>query len=388
MLPLQGVTVFEMAGLAPAPFAGMILADYGANVVRVDRPNGNSADLLTRRKRSIALDMKNPESIALFKKLIAKVDIVLDPFRPGVMEKLGIGPADLLAINPRLIFARLSGFGQKGSLAAGHDINYLAISGALEMLGRQGEAPAFPMNILADFAGGGLMCVMGVLMALVERATSGKGQVIDANLTSGTAYLATFPMLMRENGLIWSNERGSNMLDGGAHFYEVYKTKDDLYMAVGAIEPQFYAALLRGLALDKDASLPDQLDQEQWPAMKERFRAIFASKTQLEWTRVFDGTDACCTPVLSTQHAIPGSETEEKPTSKDHWPRRAILPQPAPSLDRTPAHRADYQDNGASFLQAGAHTIDILAEHGISGNDISNLIQKGIVHDAQASSNL
>ncbi|ORX49427.1 CoA-transferase family III [Hesseltinella vesiculosa] len=372
-----------MAGLAPAPFAGMIMADFGANVIRIDRPNGNSADLLTRRKRSLALDMKNAEAIALFKKLIAKVDVVLDPFRPGVMEKLGIGPKDLLAINPRLIFARLSGFGQTGSLAAGHDINYLAISGVLEMLGRQGETPAFPMNIAADFAGGGLMCVMGVLMALLERVRSGQGQVIDANLTSGSAYLATFPMLMRENGLVWSNERGTNMLDGGAHFYEVYKTKDDLYMAVGAIEPQFYAALLHGLGL-KQQDLPDQHDQSQWPAMKQRFQAIFSCKTQLEWTQVFDGTDACCTPVLSTQQAIPGSE-QEALQQKDHWPRQAVLPQPTPALDRTPAHPAPYRENAGTFLSPGSHSVDVLSELGLHGQTIAALIKTGVVHDAQSS---
>ncbi|ORZ14536.1 CoA-transferase family III domain-containing protein [Absidia repens] len=388
MLPLNGITVYEMAGLAPAPFAGMILADFGAKVIRVDRPQSNTVDLLSRNKQSIALDMKKPQAIQVFKKLLAKADVVLDPFRPGVMEKLGLGPDELYAINPRLVFARLSGFGQtgSGSMAAGHDINYLAISGVLEMLGRQNGAPAFPMNLLADFAGGGLMCVMGILMALLERAKSGKGQVVDANLTSGTSYLNTFPYLMRQQGLIWSGERGTNMLDGGAHFYEVYKTKDGRYMAVGAIEPQFYAALLHGLGLDKDNNMPGQLDSEHWPSLKTKFSTIFATKTQLEWTEIFDGTDACVTPVLSTDECIPGTDATSIASKKQHaWPRQAAPPQPAPLLSRTPARPVSDASSPASLLQGGAHTIQVLADAGISGKDIDALIRNSVVFDASDS---
>ncbi|KAI8335721.1 CoA-transferase family III domain-containing protein [Chlamydoabsidia padenii] len=362
MLPLTGLTVYEMAGLAPAPFAGMILADFGATVIRVDRSNSTHIDLLTRNKQSIAFDMKNPAAIQVFKKLLTTADILLDPFRPGVMEKLGLGPQELHQINPGLIFARLSGFGQTGSMSAGHDINYLAISGVLEMLGRKDHPPSFPLNLLADFAGGGLMCVMGILMALLERTKSGKGQVVDANMTSGTAYLNTFPYLMRRQGLVWSGDRGTNMLDGGAHFYKVYKTKDERYMAVGAIEPQFYAALLHGLGLN-ETDLPGQLENEHWPAMKARFATLFASKTQLEWTRIFDGTDACVTPVLSTEESHP--------------------PQPAPLLSRTPARPVD--ETHPSFLQGGAHTIQILSRHGFSGKDIETLIKNNVVFDASDS---
>ncbi|SAM05623.1 hypothetical protein [Absidia glauca] len=388
MLPLSGLTVFEMAGLAPAPFAGMVLADFGAKVIRVDRPNSTHVDLLSRNKQSIALDMKNPVAIQVFKKLLTKADILLDPFRPGVMEKLGLGPRELHEINPRLIFARLSGFGQTGpsAMAAGHDINYLAISGVLEMLGRQGGAPAFPMNLLADFAGGGLMCVMGILMAVVERSRSGKGQVVDANLTSGTAYLNSFPYLMRQQGLIWSGERGTNMLDGGSHFYEVYKTKDERYMAVGAIEPQFYAALLQGLGLDSDDSLPGQLESDHWPAMKTRFASLFASKTQLEWTKIFDGTDACVTPVLSTDECIPGYNAQDSRASdkenQQYWPRQASPPQPAPLLSRTPA-RPVTED--PSLLQGGAHTIQVLSDCGLSGKEIETLIKNNVVFDVSDS---
>ncbi|CAO3608166.1 unnamed protein product [Cunninghamella blakesleeana] len=381
MLPLEGIVVFEMAGLAPAPYAGIILADFGATVIRVDRPNAGGADLLTRHKKSIALDMKNPTSIELFKKLLVKADVILDPFRPGVMEKLGLGPKVLHEVNPRLIFARLSGFGQSGtnSMAAGHDINYLAISGVLEMLGRQGEAPAFPMNLLADFAGGGLTCVMGILMAIIERSKSGKGQVVDANLTSGTAYLATFPYLMRQKGMIWSGERGTNMLDGGAHFYEVYKTKDGRYMSVGAIEPQFYAALLKGLELENDPDFAQQLDSEQWPTLKKRMINIFASKTQLEWTQVFDGTDACVAPILSTEESIPGSSTETLSNKTHYWPRKASPPQPAPLLSRTPAKTATLES--ADLLTSGQNTVEILSDFGISGKEIESLLKSGAIYD-------
>ncbi|ORY92378.1 CoA-transferase family III domain-containing protein [Syncephalastrum racemosum] len=381
-LPLSGLTVFEMGGLAPAPYAGLILADFGADVIRIDRPKAMSTDVLARNKRSIAFDLKNPAAIATVRQLLKKADVLLDPFRPGILEKLGLGPDVLLKDNPRLIIARLSGFGQSGpaSLAAGHDINYLSVAGVLGMIGRRGEAPFFPMNVLADFAGGGLMCVMGILMALMERTRSGKGQVVDANLTSGTSYLTTFPYLMQKYGLNFSKERGTNMLDGGAPFYEVYKTADGRY--IGAIEPQFYAQLLRGLGIDAN-SLPDQHNDEQWPAMKERFADIFATKTQAEWTEIFDGTDACVAPVLSFQEAIPNSS--QVTTPEKQWPRQAAPPQPAPILSRTPA-RAPAQDIDDPFLQPGEHSADVLAQFGLTKENIHQLIQSGAVIDAHLSS--
>ncbi|KAL9537218.1 hypothetical protein MBANPS3_011978 [Mucor bainieri] len=358
-LPLDHITVFEMAGLAPAPFAGLIMADFGANVIRIDRSQGFNADVLTRNKRSLALDLKNPAAIQTLLQLFKTADVLLDPFRPGVMEKLGLGPEVLLKQNPRLVYARLSGFGQHGphSQTAGHDINYLAISGALNA---------------TDFAGGGLMCVMGILMALMERSKSGKGQVIDANLTAGTSYLATFPYLMQKYGLVWEGERGSNMLDGGAHFYDTYRTKDGRFMAVGAIEPQFYAVLLEKLQLDKDDSLPDQLDKEAWPAMKRRFQSIFATKTQQEWCSIFDGSDACVTPVLSFQEPIPNTE------------RRADVPQPAPHLSRTPATTttAHQEDDGPPFLAVGNNSISILKEFGIGSDQIEKLLSSNALVDA------
>ncbi|KAI8052675.1 CoA-transferase family III domain-containing protein [Thamnidium elegans] len=376
-LPLSNINVFEMAGLAPAPFAGMILSDFGANVVRIDRSKGLSTDVLTRNKRSIAMDLKNPVAIQTLLQLFTKADIILDPFRPGIMEKLGLGPDVLLKINPRLIYARLSGFGQQGSKAAGHDINYTAISGALGLIGRQGEKPFFPVNILADFAGGGLMCVMGILMALIERSVSGKGQVIDANLTAGTSYLTTFPYLMQQYGLLWDSERGTNMLDGGAHFYEVYETKDGQYMAIGAIEPQFYARLVEKLNL-KD--IPDQLDRSSWPDMKIKFQEIFLQKTQIEWTALFDGSDACVTPVLSFTEPIPNSTPVN---NANQWPRQASMPQPAPLLSRTPAKLAVRAED--PFMEPGKHSIEILSEFGIKSNQIQQLLKAGAIVDSSFS---
>ncbi|KAI9011004.1 CoA-transferase family III domain-containing protein [Phycomyces nitens] len=377
-LPLSSLVVLEIAGLAPAPYAGMILADFGADVIRIDRIQGVNPDVLTRNKRSIALDLKNPLSIDTIKALVAKSDIILDPFRPGVMERLGLGPDVLFKENKRLIYARLSGFGQTGPTAgkAGHDLNYLAISGALEMMGNHKEVPHFPLNILADFAGGGMMCVMGILMALFERFGSGKGQVVDSNLTAGTAYLATFPMLMRQHKLMWEGERGTNSLDGGAHFYQVYRTKDNLFMAVACLEPQFYEQLLVGLGLS-DQDLPDQHDSSQWPAMKQKIVEIFMTKTQSEWTRIFDDLDACTTPVLSVEHSVPD---DGLPQSREHWPREASFPQPAPLLSRTPATPVVYPTSNP-FLAVGKHSVEILTQFGFDTATIQSLLAAKAVSD-------
>uniref|UniRef100_A0A8C9BGW7 Solute carrier family 45 member 2 n=1 Tax=Phocoena sinus TaxID=42100 RepID=A0A8C9BGW7_PHOSS len=248
-MALQGVSVVELAGLAPGPFCGMVLADFGAQVVRVDRP-GTRGDLsrMARGKRSLAVDLKQPRGAAVLRSLCARADVVLESFRPGVMEKLQLSPEILQRENPKLIYARLSGFGQSGrfSRVAGHDINYLALSGVLSRIGRSGEAPYAPLNLLADFGGGGLMCALGILMALFERTRSGKGQVVDANMVEGTAYLGSFLWKTQQTGL-WGQPRGQNMLDGGAPFYATYRTADGGFMAVGALEPQFYELLLRGL---------------------------------------------------------------------------------------------------------------------------------------------
>ncbi|KAF1962581.1 alpha-methylacyl-CoA racemase [Byssothecium circinans] len=299
--PLTGIRVLEFAGLAPGPFAGMLLADYGATVLRLDRaPIQPSNDQLTRRKTSICVNMKSPGGIALIKKMIPHVDVLIDPFRPGVLEKLGLSPEDvLLKLNSRLIVGRMTGFRRDGkySMMAGHDINYIAVSGVLSLFGRKGEKPYPPGNVVGDFAGGGAMCFIGILLALLARDKTGAGQVVEANMVDGSAILASMPRLGQKTQ-VWNGQRGTNMLDGGAPFYGTYETKDGKYMAVGAIEPQFYAALLKGLSL-KPSELPgDRNDKADWPKLTELFTDVFKKKTRSEWEAIFDGTDACCTPVF------------------------------------------------------------------------------------------
>ncbi|KAK2732358.1 hypothetical protein FQN57_002931 [Myotisia sp. PD_48] len=319
-LPLEGVKVVELAGLAPGPFAGLLLADYGASVLRVDRahPNAHSKtlplpeqtpDFLARNKTSIALDLKSTASKSLLLDIISKADVLIDPFRPGVLERLGLCPTNvLLKRNPRLIVARMTGFRRDGKYKdmAGHDINYIAVSGVLSMLGRAGEAPYAPGNILGDFAGGGAVCFQGILLALLSRATTGRGQIVNANMVDGAAYLATMPRLVTKTPR-WSGPRGTNMLDGGCPFYNTYETKDKgKYFSVGAIEPQFYAELLRGLGLVESQTLPPgattgREDKGNWAYMTSIIASQFKKKTRKEWEAIFDGTDACATPVLTLE---------------------------------------------------------------------------------------
>ncbi|KAF2652622.1 alpha-methylacyl-CoA racemase [Lophiostoma macrostomum CBS 122681] len=300
--PLTGIRVLEFGGLAPGPFAGMLLADYGATVLRVDRaPAQAPSDQLTRRKTSICVNIKSPAGVALIKKIIGTVDVVIDPFRPGVLEKAGLGPEEvLLKLNPKLIIGRMTGFRRDGkySMMAGHDINYIAVSGVLSLFGRQGERPYPPGNVVGDFAGGGAMCFMGILLALLARDRTGFGQVVEANMVDGSSILATMPRLGLKTQ-VWNKERGTNMLDGGAPFYQTYETKDGGYMALGAIEPQFFAALLKGLSL-KESDLPGSRDNlADWPRLTDFFASVFKTKTRNEWEAIFDGTDACCTPVFT-----------------------------------------------------------------------------------------
>jgi alpha-methylacyl-CoA racemase len=306
--PLAGIKVLELGGLAPSPFAGLVLADYGADVVRVDRTFevfGPPRDTLCRRKRSVVIDFKDEASRRVFLELVKVADVLIDPYRPGVMTRLGLGPETLCQLNPRLIYAHLHGFRPDGMYGkrAGHDINYLAAAGILSVLGRKDENPAPPANILGDFAGGGLVCVTGILFALLHREATGRGQVVTTNMVDGSAYLATF---MRQQQGRPNNDRprGENLLDGAAPFYEVYKTRDDRFVAVGAQEPQFYTQLLQGLGLD-GKEMPAQWDRTHWPQTKERFARLFKQKTRDEWRTIFDHTDACVTPVLNMD------ETEE-----------------------------------------------------------------------------
>lgn len=322
--PLSGLRVLELAGLAPGPFTGLLLADAGASVLRIDRayPNAHTSDPppptpdnLVRHKSSIALDLKKPNAFAFFKSLIPHVDVLIDPYRPGVLEKLGLDPHKvLLRLNPRLIVARMVGFRPhdgKYKDMAGHDINYLAVSGLLSMLGPHDAPPSPPGNVLGDFAGGGAVCFMGVLMALLSREGTGSGQVVEANMVDGAAYLGTFLRLNMKTPM-WDRPRGTNALDGGSPFYQCYETKDGGYMSVGALEPQFFAQLINGLGLSSD-DLPDnRLDRSTWPRLKTLFEGIFRSKTRSEWETIFDGTDACVTPVLG-QKELEDSNYDQRP---------------------------------------------------------------------------
>jgi alpha-methylacyl-CoA racemase len=340
MGPLTGVRIVEIASLAPGPFGTMLLADLGAEVIRVERAGGAPAvepppGPLDRGRVSIAADLKTAEGVAAVRALAAKADVLIEGFRPGVAERLGIGPEELLALNPRLIYARITGYGQTGPLAgkAGHDINYAAIAGALEPLGRAGESPHPPINLLADFAGGGSFLALGIVAALYERNASGLGQVIDAAMVDGASVLMSFLHGMKAAGQ-WEGARGTNLLDGGAAFYDSFETSDGGYMAVGSVEPQFYRQLLAGLGLE-DRELPAQFDPAGWPATRRVFAEVFATRTRDEWTARFDEFDACVTPVLSPW------EAHEHP---HHRARESFVevgglrqPAPAPRFSRTPA---------------------------------------------------
>ena len=315
--PLTGLKVLEFAGLAPGPFAGLLLADAGASVLRIDRPapNGNAPlptpDLLTRHKSSIALNLKSPASISLLLSLIPKVDVLIDPFRPGVLEKLGLGPSVLLELNPRLIYARLTGFRRDGrySKMAGHDINYLSVSGALALLGRKDSPPHPPINILGDFAGGGATLFQGVLLALLSRERTGKGQVVEANMVDGASYLATFNRFALKTPA-GSFPRGENLLDGGSPYYDTYATRDGKFVAVGALEPQFFAELVEKLGIDKSWERK-RYDRDAWAELRKVMEAKFRERTRDEWEKVFDGTDACVTPVL-TYHELESDKRERE----------------------------------------------------------------------------
>jgi alpha-methylacyl-CoA racemase len=338
--PLSGLRVLELAGLGPAPHACMVLADLGADVVRVERPNPSGPgagvrDQGLRGRRSLAVDLKSDEGRDLVLRLAERADVFVEGFRPGVTEKLGLGPDAVWARNPRVVYGRVTGWGQEGPLAAraGHDINYLGLTGSLYAMGRAGESPAPPLNLVADFGGGSMLLLVGILAALHERQTSGKGQVVDAAMVDGVALLSQMMWTMRGQG-IWGDDRQANMLDGGAPFYDTYECADGRYVAVGSIEPQFYAAMLEGLGL-ADAGLPDQLDTAQWPALRKALVEAFRSRTRDEWAAVFAGTDACVTPVVEPR------EVRDEP----HLSARGTFleldgvfqPAPAPRFSRTPA---------------------------------------------------
>lgn len=375
MRPLDGIRVLEMAGLAPSPFCGMLLADFGANVIVVDRlsqggpeiPNLMARNPFDRGKRSARINLKTEQGVGVVRKMIRNADVLIEPYRPGVMESLGLGPQEALRLNPGLIYARLTGWGQKGPYAAmaGHDIDYIAVSGALSLFRRKGESPLPPCNLLGDFAGGGMLCAMGILLALVERNRSGKGQIVDAAMVDGAALISTFFYGLLAHDLM-SLDIGTNMLDSGAPFYQTYETRDGKFMAVGALEARFYAHLLEGLGLDP-ASLPAQYDQDKWPEMKARFAEVFRSRTREEWRAVFDGKDACVAPVLEL------NEVRQHPHNRDRdlliSLEGVVQPAPAPRLSRTPG-RAD-----RPCRPRGAETKEILAEAGYTEAEIDDMIR-------------
>ena len=345
--PLNGIKVIEVAGIGPGPFTAMMLSDMGADVVRVDRadrvggdPASPPADVLYRGRRSIGVDLKSPEGLAVMMDLVETADALIEGFRPGVAERLGFGPDECLERNPRLVYSRMTGWGQEGPYAhtAGHDINYIALAGALAHLGREGEKPTPPANLIGDFGGGGMLQAFGVVCALLETQRSGEGQVVDAAMVDGTATLMTMIWAFSAMG-IWTEERGTNMLDTGTHFYDTYETSDGKYVSIGSIEPQFYAELLRLTGLEehlaaKGRELPYQMDKNHWGELKAELTEIFASKSRDEWCEIMEGTDVCFAPVLTMSEAAAHPHNVARGTFVEHG--GVTQPAPSPRFSRTP----------------------------------------------------
>lgn len=379
MGPLKGVRIVEMAGIGPAPFCGMLLADLGAEVIRIDRLTASDLgfdvdvkyDLLNRSKRAVAVNLKSPQGIATVLKLVRDADILLEGFRPGVMERLGLGPEQCHAVNPRLVYGRMTGWGQNGPMKslAGHDINYIALGGALHAIGPKDGAPIPPLNLVGDFGGGSLYLAMGVLAAMHEAKNSGLGQVIDAAMVDGTASLMTMMIGYLQAG-IWKNERGSNATDGAAPYYTTYQTKDGKYIAVGAIEARFYAELVKRLGLS-DAGLPEQEDRARWGELRGRFADVFKTKTRDEWASIFAEGDSCVTPVLDMVECM----------THPHLAERQIFvrnngidePAPAPKFSRTPGAIKNPP------LDPLKDTHGALQAWGFSTSELSELAAAGVI---------
>ncbi|MBU1494505.1 MAG: CoA transferase [Actinobacteria bacterium] len=379
MGPLEGITVVEIASLGPGPFCGMVLADLGASVIRVERVSSVFGDHssappkrpLERSRRSIGIDLKDPAGAALILRMVERADAMIEGFRPGVAERLGIGPGECLARNPRLVYGRVTGWGRSGPLAgdAGHDIDYLALAGALHPIGRAGERPVPPLNMVADFGGGGMLLAVGVLAALVERDRSGAGQVVDAAMIDGAALQTTMVHGMLAEGL-WTDERGVNLLDGGAPFYDVYETADGRFMAVGAIEPQFFSRLVELLGLDPP-QVPDHLDRNRWPELRALLTDAFATRSRDEWAAIFSGEDACAAPVLSLveapdhPHHVTGGTFVRS--------GGVVQPSPAPRFSRTQL------DVPTPPPHPGTHTDEVLTGCGVGPEEIARLREAGTI---------
>jgi alpha-methylacyl-CoA racemase len=340
---LEGVTVIELAGIGPGPFCGMMLADHGARVIRVERPggagrfgDGGNRDILNRSRERIELDLKDPAAIAQLKELARSADALIEGYRPGVLERLGLGPDVLLSVNPKLVIGRMTGWGQDGPMAplAGHDINYIALSGALHTYGRKGQKPTFPVNAVGDFGGGGMMLAFGVVAAILHARGGGAGQVVDCAMVDGAAILSAMTYSFFGNG-IWKDERGVNMLDSGTHFYDTYETSDGKWISLGSIEPQFYALLMETTGNTADPDFAQQMNPAVWPDLKERFTALFLTKTRDEWCSIMDGTDICFAPVLSLTEAPKHPHNAARGTFVED--QGMIQPAPAPRFSATPA---------------------------------------------------
>lgn len=379
MGPLEGIKVIEFAGLGPAPFAAMMLADMGAQVLRIDRPwevrsttpGEPSKDVLNRGRMSVGIDLKTPLGVEAVFDLIKNADALIEGYRPGVMERLGLGPEECLEANPRLVYGRMTGWGQEGPLAqaAGHDINYISLAGVLNAIGRNGEAPVPPINLIGDFGGGGMMLAFGTVSALLEREKSGQGQVIDAAMVDGAAILMTMIHGFRAMGL-WEDKRGTNLLDGGAPFYDVYECKDGKFISLGAIEPQFFSQLIDQLGLSKE-NLPHQMDRDQWPEIKKLVAESIRTRTRDEWNNRLAGSDICFAPVLDLDEAALHPHNVERSTFIEVGGVRQPAPAPrfsrtVPEIIRPPAH-------------PGENTVEALGNWGFSEDRIKALLQAGAI---------
>ncbi|MFV0257511.1 MAG: CaiB/BaiF CoA transferase family protein [Acidimicrobiales bacterium] len=374
MGPLQGITVIELAGIGPGPFCAMMLADMGADVIRVDRsgavsggdPSNPPKDSLTRGRRSIGVDLKNPDGVEAVLKMVESADVIMEGFRPGVTERMGLGPEDCLARNPRIVYGRMTGWGQEGpyAQAAGHDINYISLAGALAPIGRRGEGPVPPLNLVGDFGGGGMYLAFGIVCALLEAKSSGQGQVVDAAMVDGAASLMNMFWTMKTAGL-WRDERGTNMLDTGAPFYDAYECADGEYISIGSIEPQFYAELLELSGLGEQPDLAPQMDRNQWPAMKERVTALFKTKSRDEWCAIMEHSDVCFAPVLSMEEATKHPHNVARQTFVEANGMTQAAPAPrfsrtSPEIKRPAPH-------------AGQHTDEVLGQFGFDSDEIAKL---------------
>lgn len=379
--PLTGYKIVELAGIGPGPFAAMMLADMGAEVVRIERaqavrgpaPDTPHYDVMLRGRRNLALDLKHPDGVSTLLDLVERADGLIEGFRPGVMERLGIGPDVCMARNPKLVFGRMTGWGQTGPYApaAGHDINYISLAGALAHMGRHGEGPVPPLNLVGDFGGGGMFLAFGVVCALLEAQRSGQGQVVDTAMVDGAATLMSMFWAFKPLGIFDENNRGTNLLDTGAHFYDVYECADGNYVSVGSIEPQFYAELLRLTGLDNDPEFAQQMNKDQWPQLKKKLAEVVRTKTRDEWCAEMEHTDVCFAPVLTMSEAAAHPHNVARGT----FIEVAGIPQPAPAprfsrtvarVDSPPAH-------------PGQHTREVLTDWGFVSDRIDALIAAGAI---------